>query len=224
MGLGFSESDAKRIADAVKGWEKFQPILGTSQTARPRGNQIVRVKLNDDLSVDTPVDGVMQRPNSDFTGFEDSDVTLKNIYATDDDTSAKADDVIWVTNWGNQWYEIGGGSCPTVNTVWAILIFGPALGGTFKIGKKVLSTYTWSSAIPYNPSEANIRTAVDSVWGSGTAGEIAQSTGGFNTHVEFVGDYEGTAPPALLVDSSGLIGPGVGATSFLLREGSVSDG
>ena len=106
-GVGFTPESAKRIGDAVKGWEAFQPSTGAGGFQRRDASKIIRVKLDDDISATDPVSGKMQRRKADFSDWEDTAITINNIYAIDSDhATAVAGDYIWVINQGNHWCEV----------------------------------------------------------------------------------------------------------------------
>ena len=216
-GVGFTPESAKRISDAVKGWEAFQPSLGVGGVQRRDSSKIVRVKLDDDISATDPVSGKMQRRKSDFSDWEDTAIEINNIYAIDSDhATAAAGDYIWVINQGNHWCEVQtSGGCPPANQKWVILLGGLPSGGTCSVSLDGSGTSGTTTDLPFNVDAATIQGELESLTGVG-AGNVAVTGTRFNFIVEFLGDLA-NLPVTLTVDPTNLTGSGVFGTQFQLQ-------
>ena len=217
-GVGFTPESAKRIGDAVKGWEAFQPSLGAGGVQRRDASKIIRVKLDDDISATDPVSGKMQRRKSDFSGWEDTAIEINNIYAIDSDhATAAAGDYIWVINQGNHWCEVqtGGGGCPPANQIWCVPLIGYPTGGTFTISITTSGTFT-TSAMAFNIVPADVQTEIESL--SGFSGNVSVTGSRFNHVIEFINDLQHT-PITLTADGQDLLGYGIHVPQYQIQVG-----
>ena len=214
-GVGFTPESAKRISDAVKGWEAFQPSLGVGGVQRRDSSKIVRVKLDDDISATDPVSGKMQRRKSDFSDWEDTAIEINNIYAIDSDhATAAAGDYIWVINQGNHWCEVqtSGGDCPPRNAIWTII-----LGGLPTSGSVDMSIHgTVLSAVAYNESVSGLQSLIDA---TALNGNVIVSGSAFNFVLEFVNGLGSQPITDVYVTAVNLKGQASFATQFLTQQG-----